>query len=251
MLTEIEQQRFEKVCQEHIWAAVGMYVLYQASGSESDAESAAVSVRDLVDVAPAYRICWDRLKPIVQTQGFRSFIAIVEHEASPGTMPDIPARNRAVSTTEPEFANHVLGPQEGELAAERLLSIEPPPRRKPALPVRRNAEARHSTHVRASTAETSGRPRSALPLARLRVLEGEFRGRELDLSKVVTQFGKPGRQLAAILRHKDGYSLVSLRDAPRDDAPLINGRRIGTDARTLRNEDIVEIAGIKARFLLN
>jgi hypothetical protein len=251
MLTETEQQRFEKVCQEHIWAAVGMYVLYQASGSESDAESAAVSVRELVDVAPAYRICWDRLKPIVQTQGFRSFIAIVEHDMSPGTKQAKPARDRVVSTTDPEFACHVLGPQEGELAAERLLSIDSPRNRKPAQPARRKAGTPAAAPARASTADTAGQPRTALPLARLRVLEGEFSGRELDLSKVVTQFGKPGRHVAAILRHKDGYSLVSTQETPRDEAPLINGKRIGTEARTLRHDDIVQIAGIKARFVLN
>ncbi len=225
MLSEHEQQRFEQVCLEHIWAAVGMHVLCSASGSDTDARSAATSVRDLVNIAPAYRACWERVKPIVRSQGFRSFVSIVDSSAphaertrhlvagdaaDQDTTPDAPTRLGL--TGEPD--------QKRELAAQRLLSIDT-------------------------------REQPASPDGRLRVLEGKFAGRELELHQVLTEFGQPGQQTAAILRQKNGYSIVSNKDSEPDDAPQVNGTPIGSRARILKDNDIVQIAGIKARFMLN
>ncbi|MGD8340713.1 MAG: hypothetical protein PVH89_08010 [Gammaproteobacteria bacterium] len=251
MLSETEQQRFDEVCQEHIWAAVGMYVLNQASGSEEDAEAAAVSVRDLVDIAPAYRSCWDRVKPIVQTQGFRTFIAIVEHRIA------IAETSRAsASRGDPDGAETpVRGPltvhKDGELIADQVLSMDASEVRDDSGATTRSSKTRASHRPARSVTAAAEPKQTVMPQARLRVLEGEFSGRELELNKVLTQFGQGGKHFAAILRQHDGYSIVTRDGIRPDEAPLINGARVGRKARNLRGDDIVEIAGIKARFILN
>jgi hypothetical protein len=78
VLSEVEQRRFEEVCMEHIWSALGAHSVSGATGSDSVARSAAISVRQLVVSAKIYRDCWERIKPMVQQQGFRSFVAIVD-----------------------------------------------------------------------------------------------------------------------------------------------------------------------------
>lgn len=78
MLSETEKQCFEEVCLDHIWRALGTHSMTASAGAELEAHSVAMSVRQLVDAAPIYRNCWERVRPIVRTQGFRSFIEIVD-----------------------------------------------------------------------------------------------------------------------------------------------------------------------------
>ena len=81
MLTDSEKRQFERVCYEHIWSALGTHSLSDATGAESQARSAAISVRQLVDTAQIYRQCWNQVRPIVSRQGFHAFIAIVDGAA--------------------------------------------------------------------------------------------------------------------------------------------------------------------------
>jgi len=88
----------------------------------------------------------------------------------------------------------------------------------------------------------------SLPRAKLQVLSGQFAGRELDLIKTLTTLGRPGVQVAAITRRADGFYIVHVESGRTDDYPLVNGAAIGPQARRLRDNDVVQLAGVKMGF---
>lgn len=88
----------------------------------------------------------------------------------------------------------------------------------------------------------------SLPRAKLQVLSGQFAGRELDLVKTLTTLGRPGVQVAAITRRADGFYIVHVESGRADDYPLVNGAAIGPQARRLRDNDVLQLAGVKMGF---
>jgi len=88
----------------------------------------------------------------------------------------------------------------------------------------------------------------ALPKAKLQVLSGAFAGRELELNKALTTLGRPGIQVAAITRRADGYSIVHVDGGTEDSYPLVNGKGIGEQACKLKDNDVIQIAGVKMGF---
>jgi pSer/pThr/pTyr-binding forkhead associated (FHA) protein len=88
----------------------------------------------------------------------------------------------------------------------------------------------------------------APPAATLQVLSGQFAGRELDLVKTLTTLGRPGVQVAAITRRADGFYIVHVESGRENDFPLVNGGAIGQQARKLRDNDVVQLAGVKMGF---
>ena len=89
---------------------------------------------------------------------------------------------------------------------------------------------------------------SALPLGKLQVLSGAFAGRELELTKALTTLGRPGVQVAAITRRAEGYYVVHVESGKEGDYPLVNGEPIGSKARKLQDNDVVQLAGVKMGF---
>jgi len=90
-----------------------------------------------------------------------------------------------------------------------------------------------------------------LPLAKLQVLSGMFAGRELELTKALTTLGRPGIQVAAITRRAEGYYIVHVESGEPDDYPLVNGTSIGPQARTLQDNDVIQLAGVKMGFFMS
>jgi hypothetical protein len=91
----------------------------------------------------------------------------------------------------------------------------------------------------------------SLPLAKLQVLSGTFAGRELALTKALTTLGRPGVQVAAITRRAEGYFIVHVESGEENDFPLVNGTSIGPQARTLHDNDVIQLAGVKMGFFMN
>lgn len=87
----------------------------------------------------------------------------------------------------------------------------------------------------------------ALPSGKLQVLSGAFAGRELELNKALTTLGRPGVQVAAITRRADGFFIVPVESAD-GKAPTLNNNPIGQAATKLKNNDVIEIAGVKMGF---
>ncbi len=90
----------------------------------------------------------------------------------------------------------------------------------------------------------------ALPTAKLQVLSGAFAGRELELTKALTTLGRPGIQVAAITRRAEGYYVVHVESGKEGDYPRVNGESIGSQARKLNDNDVLQLAGVKMGFFV-
>jgi hypothetical protein len=83
--------------------------------------------------------------------------------------------------------------------------------------------------------------------ASFQVLAGSSAGLEVPVVKAVTTFGKPGISIVAVSHRRTGYFVAYMDGAER---PLLNGKPLGDEAVPLANEDVLELAGTKMRFLL-
>jgi pSer/pThr/pTyr-binding forkhead associated (FHA) protein len=129
---------------------------------------------------------------------------------------------------------------------------EPRPEPKPAPPSHTETVVEDvAKHTQTATGIDRAAAPVALPLAKLQVLSGAFAGRELELTKALTTLGRPGVQVAAITRRKEGYFIVHVESGQENDFPLVNGQPIGAQARKLSDNDVVQIAGVKMGFFAN
>ena len=87
------------------------------------------------------------------------------------------------------------------------------------------------------------------PLGRLTALAGPLAGQALQLGKALIMLGKPGVQVALISRRPQGYFLIHVKtDGNGKHSPTVNGEALGREARQLKNDDLIELAGIKMKF---
>lgn len=105
--------------------------------------------------------------------------------------------------------------------------------------------------VTASAPSRSGGATVAAPelsslAAAIKVLSGAAAGREVPLVKVVTTIGKPGVAVAAITRRPHGFVVAHVDGANK---PTLNGAAIGAEPVTLKNGDLLELAGTQMQFV--
>jgi len=114
------------------------------------------------------------------------------------------------------------------------------------------AQAAEKAVAAAAPAQTAaGGPAAVggMPLGRLTVLNGPIAGKELELTKALVTLGKPGTQVAVISRRPQGYFLTHIEsDGDGKRYPKVNGEQIGPKAYQLKNNDMIELAGIKLEF---
>ncbi len=82
--------------------------------------------------------------------------------------------------------------------------------------------------------------------AAIKVMSGAAAGREVALVKVVTTIGKPGVAVAAITKRPHGFVVAHVEGA---DRPSLNGSPIGAEPVTLKNGDVLELAGTQMQFV--
>ena len=82
--------------------------------------------------------------------------------------------------------------------------------------------------------------------ASIKVLSGAAAGREVPLTKVVTTIGKPGVAVAAITRRQRGFVVHHVEGAGN---PALNGAPIGAEPVSLKNGDLIELAGTQMQFI--
>jgi pSer/pThr/pTyr-binding forkhead associated (FHA) protein len=82
--------------------------------------------------------------------------------------------------------------------------------------------------------------------ASIKVLSGAAAGREVPLVKVVTTIGKPGVAVAAITKRSHGFVVAHVEGSNK---PTLNGAAIGAEPVTLKNGDMLELAGTQMQFL--
>ncbi len=157
---------------------------------------------------------------------------------------DVKVEMPEVEDPQPEPDEEMLSEQEMVADEEPAVEAEPDPPAKREPTISREPPAHTQT---AAGLDPSTAP-NALPLAKLQVLSGAFAGRELELTKALTTLGRPGVQVAAITRRKEGYFVVHVESGEEGDYPLVNGQPIGAQARKLVDNDVVQIAGVKMGF---
>ena len=82
--------------------------------------------------------------------------------------------------------------------------------------------------------------------ASIKVLSGAAAGREVPLVKVVTTIGKPGVAVAAITKRAHGFVVAHVEGSNK---PTLNGAAIGPEPVTLKNGDMLELAGTQMQFV--
>lgn len=81
--------------------------------------------------------------------------------------------------------------------------------------------------------------------ASIKVLSGAAAGREVPLVKVVTTIGKPGVAVAAITKRAHGFVVAHVEGSSK---PTLNGAAIGAEPVTLKDGDMLELAGTQMQF---
>jgi hypothetical protein len=101
----------------------------------------------------------------------------------------------------------------------------------------------------AATAPVSGPAiaKPAQPLGAIQLLSGGNAGKELELTKPLTTLGKPGVQVAVLTRRPQGYFITHVEG---DKRPTVNGQEIGAAPHSLKDHDVIELAGVKMEFFL-
>jgi pSer/pThr/pTyr-binding forkhead associated (FHA) protein len=134
----------------------------------------------------------------------------------------------------------------------------PPPLQRPAAPVAAAPVAAAQVAVAAAPQTAAERSAAAAAVtnkpfdpsamqASIKVLSGAAAGREVQLVKVVTTIGKPGVAVAAITKRSNGFVVAHVEGTNK---PMLNGTAIGAEPVSLKNGDMLELAGTQMQFLL-
>lgn len=108
------------------------------------------------------------------------------------------------------------------------------------------AESAPSGHTATTDQPYKAPAEGQLPLGKIQVLSGPGAGKELELRKALITLGRPGVQVAVITRRPQGYFITHVEG----NAPVVNGQAIGSQAHALRDNDVVELAGVKMEFFV-
>jgi len=135
-----------------------------------------------------------------------------------------------------KFINEAPGATFDKTVIMKAGMVPPPAARPPAAPA-----------GAAATAVPAAAPAVAEAVAAsIKVLSGAAAGREVPLVKVVTTIGKPGVAVAAITKRAHGFVVAHVEGSNK---PTLNGAAIGPEPVTLKNGDMLELAGTQMQFL--
>jgi len=85
----------------------------------------------------------------------------------------------------------------------------------------------------------------------IEIKNGKKSGQILPIDKPVTTLGRPGIQIAAIMRKPDGYFLLHLESEDASSRPMLNQSNIGDEPVMLHSGDELNVAGIDVEFVLS
>ena len=91
-------------------------------------------------------------------------------------------------------------------------------------------------------------PLSSQAIASIKVLTGINAGVSVPLTKMETTIGRPGLQVAAIVRTGELFLLKPIEGAR---PLLINDQPVGSEARVLATGDVIAIAGTRVEFIVS
>lgn len=83
--------------------------------------------------------------------------------------------------------------------------------------------------------------------ASIKILNGVNAGKQTLLSKSLTTLGRPGIQVAVIIRRSDGYYITHVEG---DRPAQVNDHAIGSNTQALVHGDVIDVAGAHLQFFL-
>ncbi|WP_455212033.1 FHA domain-containing protein [Kaarinaea lacus] len=89
------------------------------------------------------------------------------------------------------------------------------------------------------------------PLGALRKKDDPLGSNGIEMNKRYSSLGYQGRRLAQITRENNGYTIIGVANGNNrrsTDIPLINGEKLNSAPRKLKEQDIISIAGIEMEF---
>jgi len=139
-----------------------------------------------------------------------------------------------------KYINEAVGPSFEKTMIIKAGAVLPPAQPVPAAAPAAAASAPGNAAAQAADL-------GMLPVkATIKVLSGAAAGREVPLVKVVTTIGKPGVAVAAITRRPQGFVVAHVEGGNK---PTLNGAAIGAEPVTLKNGDLLELAGTQMQFV--
>jgi pSer/pThr/pTyr-binding forkhead associated (FHA) protein len=139
-----------------------------------------------------------------------------------------------------KYINEAVGPSFEKTMIIKAGAVLPPAQPAPAAAPAAAAAAPGNAAAQAADL-------GMLPVkATIKVLSGAAAGREVPLVKVVTTIGKPGVAVAAITRRPQGFVVAHVEGGNK---PTLNGAAIGAEPVTLKNGDLLELAGTQMQFV--
>lgn len=85
----------------------------------------------------------------------------------------------------------------------------------------------------------------------IEIKNGAKSGQVLPIDKPVTTLGRPGIQIAAIMKKPEGYFLMHIESENNVDRPKLNDDSIGDEPVLLNSGDSLNVAGIDVQFMLS
>jgi predicted component of type VI protein secretion system len=99
-----------------------------------------------------------------------------------------------------------------------------------------------------ATAVLSARSvKTGFPLGGVHNLKGQEPQAEILINRPLKTFGQPGMQVVMISRRPHGYYVTHVEGKKR---PKVNGKSIGTQARLLKENDLIEAGEVKLKFFM-
>ena len=85
----------------------------------------------------------------------------------------------------------------------------------------------------------------------IEIKTGAKSGQVLPIDKPVTTLGRPGIQIAAIMKKPDVYFLMHIESDENVGPPQLNNSSIGDEPVLLQSGDALNVAGIDVQFMLS
>ena len=85
----------------------------------------------------------------------------------------------------------------------------------------------------------------------IEVKNGAKAGQILPIQKPVTTLGRPGIQIAAIMKKPEGYFFMHIESDEESNPPRHNHADLGEDPVLLQSGDSLTVAGISVEFMLS
>jgi len=114
-----------------------------------------------------------------------------------------------------------------------------------------NVQVQEAVAEAAKPASTSSSSPMKTAGAVIEIQNGAKSGQILPIDKPVTTLGRPGIQIAAIMRKPDGYFLMHIESDDSVDMPTLNRDTIGDEPVMLQSGDRLNVAGIDVEFMLS